>query len=210
MNESRREIMRAFVVALSCAPSHALFAKDLSAVAGNFDYIYADPTLREEFKKFLVNVFHLYPQDDLHALILEAVKRHRTDAAVYRQVQSQLGSIKPFIGDITYSIPALAKQKRVLAEQTVSLIDAERRYDGYLEIGSNGRFLDALEERLEIEGDCFTMSDRAPTKSPTDIVDRGQFRRAGTFIALNDYRPDLLRQVPAHSVDLACIWTCAS
>jgi SAM-dependent methyltransferase len=103
-------------------------------------------------------------------------------------------------------LPTLAKQKRVLADQTVALLDDTRRYDGYLELGSNGRFLDALEERLEIEGDCFTIAERAPTKSAIDILDRGQIRNAGAFIALNDYRPTLAQRVPAKSVDLVTVY----
>jgi hypothetical protein len=127
-------------------------------------------------------------------LILEALRQGKSDADVYRLVQAQLGDIKPFLADLRYSLPTLAKQKRVLADQTLTLLDGSRRYEGYLELGSNGRFLDALEERLEIEGDYFTMAERAPTKSPTDIVDRGQIRRAGEFISLDNYRPTLAKQ----------------
>jgi SAM-dependent methyltransferase len=204
MNSSRRELLQAVALILSASPARSLLANETAA--GNFAYIYSDPAVREQFKTFLVNVFHLYPQDDLHALILQAVEQGRTDEDVYRQVQAQLGDIKPFLGDLRYSLPTLAKQKRVLADQTLALLDDERRYDGYLELGSNGRFLDALEERLDIEGDCFTMAERAPTRSAIDIVDRGQIRKAGAFISLADYRPALARHVPANSVDLVTVY----
>jgi SAM-dependent methyltransferase len=206
MNKSKREFLRALAVMMSAAPATSLFAEEAPAAKGNFGYIYSDPAIREEFKTFLVNVFHLYPEDDLHALILTAVKRGLTDGEIYRQVQKQLGDIKPFLGDLTYSLPTLSKQKRVLTEQTLALLDPNKRYDGYLELGSNGRFLDSLEERLEIDGDCFTMAERAPTKSVIDIIDRGQIRKAGTFISLNDYRPTLVKQVPAKSIDLVTVY----
>lgn len=206
MTDSRRELLRALAVILTAAPARHLLAKDLPVATGNFAYIYSDPATREAFKAFLVNVFHLYPQDDLHGLILHAVKQGLTDAQIYAQVQAQLGSIKPILGDLTYSLPTLAKQKRVLADQTVTLLNPYKRYEGYLEVGSNGRFLDALEERLDLRGDCFTMSERAPTISPIDIVDRGRLLNAGPFIALNNYRPTLAEQVPARSIDLVTVY----
>ena len=103
-------------------------------------------------------------------------------------------------------MPTLSKQKRELTTQTLALLDPDKRYQGYLELGSNGRFLDSLEERLQIQGDRFTMAERAPTKSAIDIVDRGQIRNAGTFISLNDYRPTLVQQVPPKSIDLVTVY----
>lgn len=206
MNNSKRELLRALAVIMSAAPATRLFAKEAPAAKGNFSYIYSDPAIREEFKTFLVNVFHLYPEDHLHALILKAVEQGLIDGDIYRRVQNQLGDIKPFLGDLTYSLPTLSKQKRVLTDQTLALVDPNKRYEGYLELGSNGRFLDSLEERLEIKGDCFTMAERAPTKSAIDIVDRGQIGNAGTFISLNDYRPTLAQQVPAKSIDLVTVY----
>ena len=50
------------------------------------------------------------------------------------------------------------------------------------------------------------MSNRAPTNSVIDIVDRGQLRDAGTFVSLNDYRPELSTRVPAQSVDLVTVY----
>lgn len=199
---NRRDVLQGFLLALSVAPGRRSFASDM----GNFSYIYSNAPLREEFKKFLVNVFHLYPQDDLHELIYDSVKRGESDEAIYKQVQARLGDIKPLLGDLTYALPTLAKQKRVLADQTVALIDKDRRYEGYLELGSNGRFLDTLEEKLDIEGERFSMADRAPTNSAIDIIDRGQLRKAATFIPMNAYQPALAKTVPAKSVDLITVF----
>ncbi len=33
---------------------------------GNFRYIYSNPQLKREFLDFLTNLFHLYPEQDLH------------------------------------------------------------------------------------------------------------------------------------------------
>jgi SAM-dependent methyltransferase len=206
MSNSKREFLRALALIMSATPAMRTFAQKPPVATGNFGYIYSDPAIREEFKTFLVNVFHLYPEDDLHALILGVVKQGLTDAEIYRRVQQQLREIKPLLGDLTYSLPTLSKQKRVLTDQTLVLLDPAKRYDGYLELGSNGRFLDSLEERLDIKGDCFTMAERAPTKSVIDIIDRGQIRNAGTFIPLDDYRSTLAKQVPAKSIDLVTVY----
>lgn len=206
MKTSKREFLGALAGMIGAAPATRLFAKEAPLAEGNFDYIYSDPVIREEFKTFLVNVFHLYPEDELHALILKAVQQGLSDGEIYRRVQQRLGEIKPFLGDLAYSLPTLSKQKRVLTTQTLALLDPNKRYQGYLELGSNGRFLDSLEERLEIKGDCFTLAERAPTKSAIDIVDRGQIHNAGTFISLNDYRPALAQQVPRKSIDLATVY----
>jgi SAM-dependent methyltransferase len=209
MNPIRRELLRAIALAVAVAPLRKLYAQSAGngTTVGNFRYIYADPASRDEFKKFLVNVFHLYPEDELQRLIEAAATSGASDEDVYGAVQARLGAIKPFLGDLTYSLPTLSKQKTVLADQTVALLSQDkRRYDGYLEVGSNGRFLDSLEERLDITGDAFTMSYLAPTYSLVDVLDRGQLSKVGAFVDLNDYRPTIAKQIPARSVDLATVF----
>src|SRR5262245_27076678 len=208
MNTGRRDVLRAAALALGRAPLRSLYAQTggNSTTGGNFNYIYADHTSREEFKNFLVNVFHLYPEDDLHRLIEEAVAAGASDEGVYRAVQGQVDDIKPLLADLTYSLPTLSKQKEVLADQTVQLVGTERRIEGYLEVGSNGRFLDSLEERLDVVGDSFTISDRAPTYSIVDVLDRGQIFKTGSFVALADYRPQIGAQIPRASIDLATVF----
>lgn len=208
MSTKRRDVLTAAALALAAAPLRLLHAQNggNGTTSGNFRYVYADPTFRKHFREFLVNVFHLYPEDELHELIGAAAARQASDEEIYRAVQAQLGDIKPFLGDLTYSLPTLAKQKEVLAEQTVQLLGSERRIDGYLEVGSNSRFLDSLEERLDIVGDTFSMNDRAPSYSLVDIMDRGQLFKASAFVALNDYRPAIAAQMPSSSVDLATVF----
>ncbi len=208
MNRIRRDFLMAVALTIAYAPLRRLYAQNAGngTTDGNFRYIYADASSRRDFKNFLINVFHLYPEDALQRLIEDAATAGASDEEIYRAVQPHLGDIKPLLGDLTYSLPTLSKQKTVLAEQTLALLGKSRRYEGYLEVGSNGRFLDSLEERFDIVGDSFTMADRAPTFSLVDVLDRGQISRVGDFVALNDYRPTLAKQVPAHSVDLATVF----
>lgn len=195
-------------MAIASAPLRPLCAQNggNGNTGGNFRYVYSDPTFRREFRDFLVNVFHLYPEDDLQRLIEAAATSEASDEEIYRGVQAQLGDIKPLLGDLTYSLPTLAKQKAVLADQTAELLGTDGRVEGYLEVGSNGRFLDSLEERLNIVGDRFSMNDRAPSYSLVDIMDRGQIFKPGAFVALNDYRPAIAATIPPRSVDLATVF----
>src|SRR5687767_3116747 len=39
----------------------------------NFHSVYGDPALKAQFEPFLANVFHLYPEQALHALIARTV-----------------------------------------------------------------------------------------------------------------------------------------
>src|SRR5262245_52295602 len=83
---NRRDFLRALAAVLAAGGARAA-AGAVAASPGNFGYVYSDPATREEFKTFLVNVFHLFPQDELHALILDATRRGLSDEQVYREVQ---------------------------------------------------------------------------------------------------------------------------
>lgn len=173
-------------------------------LVGNFRYIYADKTRREEFLPFLQNVFHLYPEQQLQALIHQAVQEFGSDKQVYGFLQQQLDEIRPLLADLRYALPALQKQKQVMAEQTRSLLP-DKRFEGYLEIGSSGRYIDSLEEVLDIQGQRLFISERAPGYSLADMLDRGQVTQAGDWLALNDYTP-ALDQIADQSLELITVY----
>jgi hypothetical protein len=173
---------------------------------GNFVFIYSKDDYRREFREFLVNVFHLYPENDMQSMLEQLTSTYSSDEDIYRQAQSQLGDIKPILGDLTYSLPALRKQKQEMAIQTAQLLGTEERFEGYLELGSNGRYLDSLEEELEIVGERFTIAPIPPDYSPVDMLDRGQVFTAGNFIDLNNYETDFAAQIPANSLDLVSVY----
>ncbi len=174
--------------------------------AGNFAYIYRNPQLRDEFFAFLVNVFHLYPEQQLHQLIQAAAEVYNSDENVYCQLQNKLTDIKPFLGELTFALPALNKQKITMAAQTLQLLDNSRRYEGYLEIGSTGRYIDALEEDFNIVGERYFLAEKAPSYSLGDMVDRNQIWQAGPYIPLADYRPDIGKHIANDSLDLVTVF----
>jgi hypothetical protein len=191
--------------ALSQAPVISI-SPATPAPSNNFAYIYRNPQLREEFFAFLVNVFHLYPEQQLHQLIQAAAEVYNSDENVYCQLQNKLTDIKPFLGELTFALPALNKQKITMAAQTLQLLDNSRRYEGYLEIGSTGRYIDALEEDFNIVGERYFLAEKAPSYSLSDMIDRNQIWQAGPYIPLADYRPDIGKHIANNSLDLVTVF----
>lgn len=190
----------------SLTPSSSPSGADQNGYAidgsSNFLAVYRDPQLRAAFYLFLQNVYHIYPEDKFHKLIEEATAAHASDREIYRFAQSQVGTIKPFLGDIRYALPALAKQKAEMVRQTMELLGAPRRIDGYLEIGTTGRYISRLRSDIEVTGDIVLVHSVSPSYSPEDIVERGGLTKVGRFVSLEDYAPIAASAVPDRSCDL--------
>jgi FAD/FMN-containing dehydrogenase/uncharacterized membrane protein YhaH (DUF805 family)/SAM-dependent methyltransferase len=173
-------------------------------VASEFHSVYgADVRWSDGFYRFLQNVYRLYPEDRFHALIKDACAAHRSDEAIYRQLQAGLPKIKPFLSEATYALPSLAKQKREMTRQTLEVLGDRRAFDGYLEIGTTGRYAGALRKALRLTGPLVLVNDVAPTNSPVDIAERGGLRQLGAFVPLDEYAPIPAERVADGSIDLA-------
>ncbi|MFC3532242.1 FAD-binding protein [Vogesella facilis] len=169
---------------------------------GDFDAIYSDTVWQDHFYRFLQNVFHLYPEDRFHTLILDSVLEGGGDEAIYRRIQANLRTIKPILAELRYALPALAKQKREMTRQTLQLLGERRRFLGYVEIGSTGRYLSQLQHALRLQGDRVLIHDRAPGNSPVDVVERGGLRQLARFVPLGDYAPIASNDIADQSVEL--------
>jgi SAM-dependent methyltransferase len=144
----------------------------------------------------------LYPEDRFHTLIKDACQAHRDDEAIYRFLQARLSGIKPFLSELFYALPSLAKQKREMTRQTLELLGARREVNGYVEIGSTGRYVSDLRRHLDIRGPLWMVHEAAPTNSPVDIAERGQLGKIGRYVPLDDYTPIAASGLPDGSVDL--------
>ncbi|MBC76118.1 MAG: dehydrogenase [Halobacteriovoraceae bacterium] len=200
-NFNRRQFVKQAVIFLSSLEGLKSFAF-APETQGNFKYVYGNDKLSNDFFPFLVNVFHLFPEKELHELIKKAQSKHVSDEQIYKEVQGQISKIKPLLGDLTYALPALKKQKKIMGKQTQNLLGDQKEINGYLEIGSYGRYLDNLEERFSIEN-IVLMDEKEPGFGPIDIVERGQIRKAGKHIGFNDYAPIALK---SNSFDLATMY----
>lgn len=167
-----------------------------------FKAVFSNTAQSDGFYQFLQNIFHIWPEDKFHALLKDASAKLATDKAIYEHVQASLPSIKPFLQPLTYALPALTKQKREMSAQTVKLLGDRRAFNGYLEIGSTGRYISDLRKHVSVTGPIYLTNDIAPSNSPGDMMERGQLGKLGTFFPL-DYAPLDSKGIPAASVDLA-------
>ena len=173
-----------------------------SAVTSDFHSVYSDEKQQDAFYKFLQNVYRLYPEDRFHTLIKEACRAHRNDEQIYRHIQEKLPTIKTFLSELFYAVPALAKQKKEMTRQTLELLGDRRNIDGYVEIGTTGRHAGDLRKHLKLSGPLILINELPPTNSPVDIVERGQLRKLGSFVPLNNYAPIAESAVPSNRMDL--------
>lgn len=169
--------------------------------SSEFKAVFSDTTWSDRFFAFLQVVFHLYPEDKFHHLIAESTDAKETDEDIYKLIQSKLSTIKPFLSEITYALPALKKQKREMAQQTLELLGNVNTIDGYLEIGSTGRYISQLKKEVKVTGNIYLMNDRAPDNSLGEIFERGQLSKLGAFKNL-DYEPIPASFIPDENLDL--------
>lgn len=170
--------------------------------SSNFKAIFGSPKLRDAFFLFLRNVYNIYPEDRFHKLIEEVSITGNSDKEIYKQLQSRLPSIKPILSEVRYALPALLKQKAEMARQPLELIGSSRKINGYMEIGTTGRYVSKLESDIELKGDVILVHSVEPTYSPTDIAERGRISKIGRFVSLKDYAPISSSDVPDRNLDL--------
>ena len=164
--------------------------------------VYNDIKYRDDFYRFLQVIYHLYPEHLFHQLIIDGCNRFDDDQSIYEYVARKLPGIKTTLSDLTYALPALKTQKLEMLRQTVEILPYRRQYDGYLEIGSTGRYVKKLRKGLNIDGKIFLTNDVVPDNSPPEIMERGGIGKVGTFFPLNDYEPLPNSIISDESLDL--------
>jgi len=172
------------------------------ANTSEFKAVFNDTKRSDDFYRFLQVIFHLYPEDKFHQLIKEETAVGKTDEEIYKSVQSKLKSIKPFLSELTYALPALKKQKKEIVRQTLELLGGVKQIDGYAEIGSTGRYISQLRKETKVTGPVYLINDLTPTNSPGDIMERGQLGKLGTFVDINGYAPISSSIIPDASLDV--------
>lgn len=166
-----------------------------------FRTVFQNTKLSDSFYRFLQVIFHLYPEDKFHNLIANKSKEFTTDEEIYKSIQADLPKIKPFLSEITMALPALKKQKREMSNQVLSLLGNRRELNGYLEIGSTGRYISELRKHISLSGAIYLSNDIAPSNSIADFFERGQIAKIGKFIPLT-YSPIDKSEIPNESIDL--------
>ncbi len=159
------------------------------APASEFHQVLGDVDQSDAFYRFLQNVFRTLPEDRFHHLLQQACALHADEESVYRHVQNELRGVKPALADLTHALPSLFRQKAEMTRQTLVLLDGQRRFDGYAEIGSKARYYRGLAARLEIAGPLWFIEEKPPGFSPVDLMERGQLARPGQALPLDNFAP---------------------
>ncbi len=153
-----------------------------------FIAVFSDTKWSDDFFRFLQVIFHLYPEDKFHKLISETSKAYESDEAIYKAVQNDLPKIKTFLSELTFALPALKKQKKEMANQVLQLLGSNTKINGYLEIGSTGRYISELRKSISLSGETYLTNDIHPDNSLAEIFERGQLKKIGHFFDLNNYQ----------------------
>jgi SAM-dependent methyltransferase len=183
------------------APPALLSFSAAPGESSRFRRIYGDPALRGRFLLFLTHVFHLVPEHALHACIAEAARELHTDHEIYARIGARFPELGPALSTLRYALPALARQKSEMARQTAELVGGRVKAARYVEIGTPGRYVNALREHLPLGDEVYLVHTSEPSMSPEDIAERGQLSRVGSYAPLADYAP-LAALIPRGKVDL--------
>lgn len=166
-----------------------------------FKIVFTDTKRSDDFYRFLQLIFHLYPEDKFHYLISTISREKETDEEIYKGIQENLSKIKPFLSELTFALPALKKQKKEMAKQVLEVMENRKQIDGYLEIGSTGRYISELRKYIRLKGQIYLTNDIEPSNSVADYFERGQFKKIGTFIPLT-YQQIKESEIPSNSLDV--------
>lgn len=200
---TRREMLYLLVAGAVAAFSAGYPQFGFAADDGNFRAIYLDPKLRAQFFAFLKNVYRLYPEQDFDALIKKITATHVTDREIYETILGELPSIRPYLRDMRYALPALRKQKAVMCDQTIALLGRKRSFGRYAEIGSTGRYYDRLTDELDFSQPPIFVHTDKPSYQPREIMERGRVRKVGSFVPLDGYAPLAL---PEAGIDVLTVY----
>ena len=165
-----------------------------------FKTIFSDKVWSDKFYRFLQVIFHLYPEDKFHHLINETTKTGNTDKEIYKKIQADLPKIKPLLSELTLALPSLKKQKKEMSNQVLQLLGDRKNINGYLEIGSTGRYISELRKHISLSGQVYITNDIEPNNSIAEIMERGQIGKIGKFFSLKNYQP--ITEIESKSLDL--------
>jgi FAD/FMN-containing dehydrogenase len=171
------------------APTLASGPAPSTQASSDFHAVFQDVELHDGFYRFLQTVYHLYPEDRLHTLIKDACERFTGEEDIYRHLLRELPRIKPTLAGPRLALPALARQKAEMLRQTLELLAERKRLDGYIEIGTTGRYASVLRKRVKIAGRLVLAHSVKPALSAVDVAERGRLRPLGRFVDIGDHEP---------------------
>ncbi|KAL9656888.1 hypothetical protein ABK040_006980, partial [Willaertia magna] len=123
----------------------------------------------------------------------------KDDKEIYNLLQKEF--LSSWFGKISTQfrmLKSLIEQKKEITGELVELLtkigQQKRKFKGLLTFGDCGRFVKAMERRLDISDITYIVNDKERT---LDIIERGSIIPVGAFIPFNE-----LQKIPTNSVDL--------
>ena len=89
-----------------------------------------------------------------------------------------------------------------MSNQVLQLLGNKTSINGYLEIGSTGRYISELRKHISLSGEIYLTNDKEPDNSIAEIMERGQIGKIGKFFSLNNYQPISPNLIASESIDL--------
>jgi len=155
---------------------------------------------KDKLFSFLQNVFKIYPTAEFTNLILEETKKEGlSDDEIYFNIQFKISSIAPILSDIIYGIPTLFKQKKIMREQTLKMLN-KQRYDTILEIGTNGMYASDISSSRYVRK-VILLNEEDNNYSLPQILERKSISPIGKCYPLNDWNP-ITNDIKDNSCDL--------
>lgn len=133
-------------------PAYALDYVTGHSDISNFKKVYEDAALRMQFLSFLKNVYSIYPPEEFHKMISEIVASERSDEKIYLAIQKRLPELKSILSPVTRELPALRNQKAEMKKQLARLLKGTKAVNGYMEIGTTGRYVHGVDNATDIKG----------------------------------------------------------
>jgi len=171
-----------------------------------FKTVFDSTPLNDGLYFFLQEVYRLYPEDQFHYVIAVATREKKTDEDIYKKILADLPAIKPFLSRLTWFLPALRKQKKELGRQTVELLGGRKVIEGYLEIGSGGKYVSEIKRHVKVKGNIFLMDDITGSNTFKDAFENGQLKKPAQSI-LPAHLPISSSNIDGESLDVVTCYT---
>jgi SAM-dependent methyltransferase len=171
-----------------------------------FQEVFQDPSQREEFSKFLNNIFLQFDEKRFYTLIDDIMSHAETDEDIYKELAARVGEAKPenFFEWLAHVWKGLSQLAGQMTSQARELIGGGQKVDGFMEIGDGyaGRYVRPMQKVVQMSGTKVVVNRR---EELADYLLCGFPRPRDMFLPLNDYDP-ISTQIKDRSIGLATCW----
>ncbi|OQW49287.1 MAG: hypothetical protein A4S09_12285 [Proteobacteria bacterium SG_bin7] len=185
------------------------------------------PANRQKLKDFFAHIFNVREPDQFISAIDKALtnlkSRNQTpiDQNIYEELAKVLPETAPGVFQTAAkTISSLKTQQNEMANETLELMKGDvGNIDGYVEIGTKGRYVQYLKNLLGLKGIAYVVTDAKPSLfSVPDILERtGGYGATdyrsylpallrAKFVNMNNYDMISQAQIPNESVDLVTMY----